>query len=355
MSEKFLMKGNEAIAEAAIRNGCMHFFGYPITPQTEVSAYMSKVMPKIGGTFLQAESEIAAINMVLGAASCGVRAMTSSSSPGISLKSEGISYIAGSDIPCVILNVMRGGPGLGGIQPSQADYWQATKALGHGDFQLIALAPSTVQEIVDLIGTAFDLSDKYRIPALILADGLLGQMMEPVSFPEKKEPSDASSKPYATTGTKEERKPNIVNSLYLKPDQLEKTIVERFKRYELVKQNEVRVEEYLTEDAELITVAYGATARVVRSAVEQARAEGIRVGMIRPITVWPFPEKAIAEAAKRVSNMLVVEMSMGQMVEDVRLYANGQCDVSFFGRTGGIVPSPAEVLAEIKKLNGGAK
>lgn len=349
------MKGNEAIAEAAIRNGCMHFFGYPITPQTEVSAYMSKVMPKIGGTFLQAESEIAAINMVLGAASCGIRAMTSSSSPGISLKSEGISYIAGSDIPCVILNVMRGGPGLGGIQPSQADYWQATKALGHGDFQLLAFAPSTVQEIVDLMGVAFDLADKYRMPALILADGMLGQMMEPVEFPENQGSSTAANKPYATTGTNEKRKPNIVNSLYLKPDELEKNIVERYERYDVVKANEVRVEEYLTDDADIITVAYGATARVVRSAVNQAREEGIKVGMIRPITVWPFPEKAIAEAAKKVDNMLVVEMSMGQMVEDVRLYANGQCDVSFFGRTGGIVPSPAEVLAEIKKIAGGAK
>ncbi len=349
------MKGNEAIAEAAIRNGCMHFFGYPITPQTEVSAYMSKVMPKIGGTFLQAESEIAAINMVLGAASCGVRAMTSSSSPGISLKSEGISYIAGSDIPCVILNVMRGGPGLGGIQPSQADYWQATKALGHGDFQLIAYAPATVQEIVDLMGTAFDVSDKYRVPALILADGMLGQMMEPVEFPEKQEPSTAKNKPYATTGTNEERKPNIVNSLYLKPDQLEKTIIERFERYEVIKQNEVMVEEYLTDDAEIITVAYGATSRVVKSAVDKAREEGIKVGLIRPITVWPFPEKSIAEAAKKVDNMLVVEMSMGQMVEDVRLYANGQCNVSFFGRTGGIVPSPAEVLEQIKKIAGGTK
>lgn len=350
--QKFLMKGNEAIAEAAIRNGCMHFFGYPITPQTEVSAYMSKVMPKIGGTFLQAESEIAAINMVLGAASCGIRAMTSSSSPGISLKSEGISYIAGSDIPCVILNVMRGGPGLGGIQPSQADYWQATKALGHGDFQLITFAPSTVQEIVDLMGVAFDLSDQYRVPALILADGLLGQMMEPVEFPENKGPSNANSKPYATTGTKGERKPNIVNSLYLKPDQLENKIVERFERYEIIKQNEVRVEEYLTDDAEIITVAYGATARVVRSAVNKAREEGIKVGMIRPITVWPFPEKVISNRAKQVNNMLVVEMSMGQMVDDVKLAVNGQCNVSFFGRTGGIVPSPAEVLAEIKKLGG---
>lgn len=352
MSEKFLMKGNEAIAEAAIRNGCMHFFGYPITPQTEVSAYMSKVMPKIGGVFLQAESEIAAINMVLGAASTGIRAMTSSSSPGISLKSEGISYIAGSDLPCVILNVMRGGPGLGGIQPSQADYWQATKALGHGDFQLLAFAPATVQEIVDLMGVAFDLADKYRMPALILADGLLGQMMEPVEFPENKGPSNANDKPYATTGTKNSRKPNIVNSLYLKPEQLENTIIERYKRYDIIKQEEVRVEEYLADDADIIVVAYGATARVVRSAVDMARGEGIKVGLIRPITVWPFPEKSIAAAANRVDNMLVVEMSMGQMVEDVRLATNGQTNVSFFGRTGGIVPSPAEVLEQIKKLGG---
>ena len=353
MGEKFLMKGNEAIAEAAIRNGCIHFFGYPITPQTEVSAYMSKVLPKIGGTFLQAESEIAAINMVLGAASCGVRAMTSSSSPGISLKSEGISYIAGSDLPCVILNVMRGGPGLGGIQPSQADYWQATRALGHGDFQLLVFAPATVQEIVDLIGTAFDLADKYRMPALILADGILGQMMEPVEFPEKKE-APASAKPYATTGTRfgtpEARKPNIVNSLYLKPDQLEKTVVDRFARYEIVKANEVRVEEYLTEDADIVAVAYGATARVVRSAVEMAREEGIRAGLLRPITVWPFPEEAVARAAGHAKALLAVEMSMGPMVDVVRLAANGACPVSFFGRTGGIVPSPAEVLDQLRAL-----
>lgn len=353
MGQKFLMKGNEAIAEAAIRNGCIHFFGYPITPQTEVSAYMSKVLPKIGGTFLQAESEIAAINMVLGASSCGVRAMTSSSSPGISLKSEGVSYIAGSDLPCVILNVMRGGPGLGGIQPSQSDYWQATKALGHGDFQLLVFAPATVQEIVDLMGVAFDLAEKYRMPALILADGMLGQMMEPVEFPEKK--TELPVRPWATTGTKGARRPNIINSLYLKPDELERTVVERFKRYETVKANEVRVEEYLTEDAEYVVVAYGATARVVRSAVESARAEGIKVGLIRPITLWPFPEKAIADAAKRVKGMLTVEMSMGQMVEDVRLAANGACSVSFFGRTGGVVPTPAEVLREIKKLAGGAQ
>ena len=324
MGQKFLMKGNEAIAEAAIRNGCIHFFGYPITPQTEVSAYMSKVLPKIGGTFLQAESEIAAINMVLGASSCGVRAMTSSSSPGISLKSEGVSYIAGSDLPCVILNVMRGGPGLGGIQPSQSDYWQATKALGHGDFQL---------------------------PVILLSDASISQMMEPVEFPEKK--AELPGRSWATTGTKGERRPNIINSLYLKPDELERTVVERFKRYETVKANEVRVEEYLTGDAEYVVVAYGATARVVRSAVESARAEGIKVGLIRPITLWPFPEKVIADTAKRVKGMLTVEMSMGQMVEDVRLAANGACGVSFFGRTGGIVPTPTEVLREIKKLAGG--
>ncbi len=353
MAEKYLMKGNEAIAEAAIRNGCIHFFGYPITPQTEVSAYMSKVLPKIGGTFLQAESEIAAINMVLGAASCGVRAMTSSSSPGISLKSEGVSYIAGSDLPCVILNVMRGGPGLGGIQPSQADYWQATKALGHGDFQLLVFAPATVQEIVNLIGTAFDLAEKYRMPALILADGMLGQMMEPVEFPEIT-PKPAE-KPYATTGTQGKRKPNIINSLYLQPDELERTVRERFARYDIIKQNEVRCEEYLTDDAEIILVAYGATARVVRSAVEDARACGIKAGLIRPITLWPFPEEAIRNAAARVDHMITVEMSMGQMVDDVRLYANGQCDVHFFGHTGGIVPTPAEVLDQIKKYAGGAE
>ena len=278
--------------------------------------------------------------------------MTSSSSPGISLKSEGVSYIAGSDVPCVILNVMRGGPGLGGIQPSQADYWQATKALGHGDFQLIVLAPATVQEIVDLMGTAFDLADQYRMPALILADGMLGQMMEPVEFPEKKE-APAGAKDYATTGTQGKRKPNIINSLYLQAPVLEQTIRDRFARYEQVKQNEVRVEEYACDDAEIITVAYGATARVVKGAVDMARAEGIKAGLIRPITVWPFPTETIAKAAEKARGMLVVEMSMGQMVEDVRLAVNGRCGVSFFGRTGGVVPSPAEVLAEIKKLAGG--
>lgn len=354
MSERVLMKGNEALAEAAIQAGCRHFFGYPITPQTELSAYMSKRMPKIGGTFLQAESEVAAINMVLGAAAAGVRAMTSSSSPGISLKSEGVSYIAGSDLPCVIINVQRGGPGLGGIQPSQADYWQATKALGHGDFQLLVFAPSTVQEMVTLLFRAFDKADEYRMPAMILADGMLGQMMEPVEFPERAEVASVE-KPWAANGHGGKRPHNIVNSLYLKPQDLERHVVERFARYEKIKQNEVLVEEFMMEDAEIAVVSYGATSRIVRSAVKTAREQGIKAGAIRPITLWPFPEKEIANAAQKANSFLCVEMSMGQMVEDVRLAVNGAKPVHFFGRTGGVIPTPAEVLERIKKLAGGAK
>ena len=346
------MKGNEALAEAAIRAGCRHFFGYPITPQTEVSAYMAKKMPKIGGTYLQAESEIAAINMVLGAASAGVRAMTSSSSPGISLKSEGISYIAGSDLPCLIINVMRGGPGLGGIQPSQADYWQATRASGHGDFQNIVFAPSTVQEMVDLTFQAFDLADKYRMPAMMLADGMLGQMMEPVSFPEDYTPIQ-TDKSWATNGHQNKRPHNIVNSLYLQADELEQLVVDRFARYEQVKQNEVLVECENTEDADYIVVAYGATARIAKAAVKAAREKGLKIGCIRPITVWPFPTEEIAAAAEGCKGFLCVEMSMGQMVDDVRLAVNGKVPVSFFGRTGGVIPTPAEVLGEIEKMAGG--
>ena len=265
--ERNLMKGNEALAEAAIRAGCKCFFGYPITPQTELAAYMAKRMHKAGGVFLQAESEIAAINMVLGAASTGVRAMTSSSSPGISLKSEGVSYIAGSDLPAVIINVERGGPGLGGIQPSQADYWQATKALGHGDFQLIVYAPASVQEMVDFVIKAFDRADKYRMPAMILADGLLGQMMEPVSFPENIDKDAYDKSGWAANGHKNSREHHIINSLYLKPEELEHSVVERFKRYEIVKENETDAELYLTEDCDILLCAFGATARVVKSAV----------------------------------------------------------------------------------------
>ena len=352
MAEKFLMKGNEALAEAAIRSGCRHFFGYPITPQTEVAAYMAKRMPKIGGTYLQAESEIAAINMVLGCASTGARAMTSSSSPGISLKGEGISYIIGSDLPCLIVNVMRGGPGLGGIQPSQADYWQATKAPGHGDGQVLVFAPSSVQEIVDMVAKAYDLAETYRMPAMLLADGMLGQMMEPVVFPEV-EPVQ-HDKSWALSGTKGKRKPNIVNSLYLQPKELEDTVKARFARYAVVQEKETMIEEYKMEDAEYTVCAYGAMARVVKSAVTAAREKGIKVGLLRPITLWPFPTKQIAAYGGKVKSMLCVEMSMGQMVEDVRLAVNGACPVGFFGRTGGIIPSPAEVLAEIEKMVGGA-
>ena len=353
MAEKKLMKGNEALAEAAIQAGCRHFFGYPITPQTELAAYMAKRMPKIGGTYLQAESEVAAINMVYGAAAAGVRAMTSSSSPGISLKSEGISYIAGADLPCLIINVQRGGPGLGGIQPSQADYWQATKATGHGDFQILVFAPSTVQEMVDLVAGAFDLADKYRMPAMILADGMLGQMMEPVAV------SDGDpvlpEKTWAASGTKGMRAHNVVNSLYINPDELERLIIERYKKYDEIKANHQMSESYLTEDADIVVVAYGASARVARSAVNSARAMGIKAGLVRPITLWPFPVDAIDAVANTAKSILTVEMSMGQMVEDVRLAVNGRIPVEFYGRTGGIIPAPAEVLEQIKKLAGGAE
>lgn len=351
MAEKVLLKGNEALAEAAIQAGCHHFFGYPITPQTELAAYMSKRLPKIGGTYLQAESEVAAINMVLGAASAGIRAMTSSSSPGISLKGEGISYLAGSDVPALIINVQRAGPGLGGIQPSQSDYWQATKALGHGDFQLLVYAPSTVQEMVDLVSDAFDTADKYRVPAMILADGMIGQMMEPVVLPENKDKTPVE-KPWAACGHKGERKHNIVNSLYLKPDNLEKLINERYERYEMIKANEQRAEEYLVDDADLVLVAYGASSRVVRSAVNMAREMGLKVGMVRPISLWPFPTDAIKKAADTAKSLLVVEMSMGQMVDDVKLAINCCKPVHFYGRTGGIIPTPKEVLGEIQKILG---
>lgn len=352
MSEKVLMKGNEAIAEAAIRSGCRHFFGYPITPQTELSAYMAKKMPKIGGVFLQAESEVAAINMVYGAAGAGARAMTSSSSPGISLKSEGISYIAGADLPCVIIDIVRGGPGLGGIQPAQSDYFQVTKGGGHGDYHLIVLAPNSVQEIVSLTADAFNLADEYRMPVMILGDGTLGQMMEPVDFDSVPAPIE-SNKDWATTGTGLKREHNIINSLYLVPEGLEAKIRERQERYDIITENEVRYEAHDTEDADIIVTAYGTTSRVAESAVKELRKEGIKVGMIRPITLWPFPAEIFAKTAKTAKAFLSVEMSMGQMVEDVRLAVNGAAPVYFYGRTGGIIPTPAEIIAEVKKIAGG--
>lgn len=349
MSEKKLMKGNEALAEAAVRAGCKCYFGYPITPQTEIAAYMAKRMAKSGGVFLQAESEIAAINMVYGAASAGVRAMTSSSSPGVSLKSEGISYIAGCDLPCVIVNVQRGGPGLGGIQPSQSDYYLAAKAGGHGDFHMIVYAPGSVQEMADFAVRAFDTADKYRMPVMILSDGLLGQMMEPVVFPEIT--AEPPEKPWACTGHDNKRKHNIVNSLYLVPEDLENSNRERFKKYDVVQAELPEADCYLTEDADIIVTGYGASARIARSAVNAARAEGIKAGLIRPITLWPFPEKAYADTADRVRAYLDVEMSMGQMVDDVRLATSCKKPVEFFGRTGGVIPKPSEVLEKIRELD----
>ena len=344
--EKMLMKGNEALAEAAIRTGCKCYFGYPITPQTEIAAYMSKRMPKVGGVFVQAESEIAAINMVYGAASTGTRCMTSSSSPGVSLKSEGISYLAGSDLPCVIVNVQRGGPGLGGIQPSQSDYYMAAKAGGHGDFHILVFAPSSVQEMADFVVMAFENADKYRMPAMIFSDGLMGQMMEPVIFPEISD--NEPEKPWACTGHGNKRKHNIINSLYLVPEELEKSNFERFARYETVKKELCLWEDYLTEDAEIVLTAYGASARVVRSAVTAARAEGIKAGLIRPKTLWPFPVQAYKNALSTAKVFISVEMSMGQMVDDVRLAVECSRPVLFFGHTGGIVPTPNEVLEQIK-------
>lgn len=346
------MKGNEALAEAAIRAGCKCFFGYPITPQTELAAYMAKRMEKAGGVFLQAESEIAAVNMVLGAASTGVRAMTSSSSPGVSLKAEGISYMAGSDLPAVIINVQRGGPGLGSIQPAQSDYYQATHAMGHGDFHILVFAPCSVQEMVDTVMKAFDKADEYRIPAMILADGLLGQMMEPVTFPPVRETLPDKSD-WAACGHGNKRPHHIINSLYLDAPLLEKNVKERFERYAIIEEHETDAELYQCDDAELVVTAYGASARVAKSAVMTARKQGLKVGLFRPKTLWPFPKKELNQAIAHASQLLCVEMSMGQMIDDVRLAINCSRPVAFFGRTGGVIPTPAEVLAEIKKLMGG--
>ena len=353
MADKVLMKGNEAIAEAAIIAGCRHYFGYPITPQTEIAAYMAKRMPKIGGCFLQAESEIAAINMVYGVASTGLRVMTSSSSPGISLKGEGLSYIAGADLPSLVINVQRGGPGLGGIQPSQSDYFQATKAGGHGDFRMLVLAPASVQEMADLTVKGFELADKYRMTSMILADGTMGQMMEPVSLEYDIKPMP--EKPWATTGTKMEREHNIVNSLFLQPDALEKSNLERFERYKYIEENEVMYEEYMMEDAEICIAAFGIAARVAKNAIAEARGKGIKVGMIRPITLWPFPTKAFEKAAEKAHTFISVELSMGQMIEDVKLATKCKGEYMLCGRVGGMIPSPEEVLAAIEKANGGAK
>ena len=351
MAERVLMKGNEAIAEAAIRAGCRHYFGYPITPQTEIAAYMAKKMPKIGGVFLQAESEIASINMVYGAAATGCRVMTSSSSPGISLKAEGLSYIAGSDVPALVVNVQRGGPGLGGIQPSQSDYFQATKGGGHGDYHMIVLAPASVQEMASLTIKGFNLADKYLMTSMILADGTIGQMMEPISFEDAE--IEVYEKPWALTGTEGKRTHNIVNSLYLKPDELEKKNFERFERYKIVEENEPMWEEYMMEDADICVVAFGIASRVAKNAIVAARAEGIKVGLIRPITLWPFPVKPLRAAADKVKSFISVELSMGQMIEDVRLATECKRPVTLCNRTGGMIPSPEQVLESIREAQKG--
>jgi len=349
MGEKMLMKGNEAIGEAAIRAGCRFYFGYPITPQSELTAYMAKKLLKMkDAAFVQAESEIAAINMVYGAAATGVRAMTSSSSPGISLKQEGISYIACAELPCVIVNIQRGGPGLGSIQPGQADYFQATKGGGHGDYHLIVLAPSSVQELVDLTMDAFDLADKYTNPAMILGDGLLGQMMESVEFKERPKADLPDKKGWNLTGCKGRKKYHIV-PFDLDPYEMEKVNFKIQEKYNKLKEKEVRYETVNLDNADLIVVAYGTVARIVKTVIDNAKKEGINIGLIRPITLFPFPEKVITKTAEKVKKFLTVEMSMGQMVEDVKLAINGKAKVNFYGRVGGVVPTQSEILTEIKK------
>ncbi len=346
--KRILMCGNEALAEAAIMAGVDAYFGYPITPQNEIPAYMSRRMPEEGRVFVQSESELAAINMVFGASATGKRAMTTSSSPGISLMQEGISYLAGAELPAVIVNVMRGGPGLGNIAPSQSDYFQATKGGGHGDYHPIVLAPGSVQEMADCMPLAFDLADQYRTPVMILADGLLGQMMEPVLL-EEKERRKLPPKDWALTGAKG-RPQNIVRSLWLKEGKLEEVNRRIQARYAQIAKNEVRCEQYKVDDADIVVVAYGISARIVRGAVTKARKEGIKVGWIRPITLWPFPYEQINKAADEPKVFLTVELSCGQMVEDVKLAVAGKSPVVFFGRTGGGVPTVDDVLNQIRQL-----
>lgn len=329
------------------------FFGYPITPQTEVAAYMAKKMPKMGRVFLQAESEVAAINMVYGAGGTGVRVMTSSSSPGISLKAEGISYCAGAEIPCVIVNIVRGGPGLGGIQPAQSDYYQATKALGHGDFFVPVLAPSSIQEMVDCIGDAFDMADEYRTPVMVMGDGMLGQMMEPVEFHDR-EQRELPAKDWAADGLGDRTEHNVINSLFLQADKLEQHNLKLFRKYDVIKEKEVRYELFNCEDADLILVAYGTTARICKNAIKLAEAEGLKVGLVRPISLWPFPVEAFEKTIDSTKHgFLTVEMSMGQMVDDVRMAVLGRQPVEFYGRTGGMIPTPEEILGKIKEMAGG--
>jgi len=346
MSVTVLMKGNEAVAEGSITAGCRFFFGYPITPQNEIPEYMARRMPEVGGVFVQSESEVAAVNMVFGAAACGMRAMTSSSSPGISLKQEGISYLAGAELPAVIVNIQRGGPGLGNISASQADYFQATKGGGHGDYRMLVYAPAGVQEAYDLAIRSFQKADEYRNPVMILGDGVLGQMMEPVELNQPK--LKKFEKPWALTGC-EGRAPNVVKSLYMGEGELEMRNGILRKKYERMKSRERMFEEYETSGARLVVAAFGTAARIAKAAVKTLRMEGLKVGIIRPITLFPFPDAPFAEAAKRARNFLTIEMNQGQMVEDVRLAVNGKRPVEFYGRPGGGVPTPNELVKVIRK------
>ena len=348
---KELLKGNVAFAEAAIRAGCEAYFGYPITPQTEALEHMATRMPELGRVFLQAESEIAAINMVYGAACSGVRVMTSSSSPGISLMMEGLSYIAGSEVPVVLVDIMRGGPGLGNISPSQGDYAQMVKGGGHGDYKMIVLAPATVQEIIDLTYEAFDLAEKYRTIVVVLADGSLGQMMEPAELPEMLPVRSFEDRPdWALVGAKN-RAPNIITSIYMDPIAEEKFNLKLIEKYKQIEKNEVRYTELEMEDAEIAVVAFGTAGRIVQSAIKMAREDGIKVGLLRPISLYPYPFDRVRETSKQVKAILVVEMNAGQMLEDVRLAVEGRIPVEFYGRMGGVMPLPDEVLDEIKNLN----
>lgn len=350
MARQF-MKGNDAIIVGALAAGCRAYYGYPITPASEIAHAAALHFPALGGVFIQAESEVSAINMVYGTGGMGVRTMTASSSPGFSLKQEGLSYCAGAEVPCVVVNIVRGGPGLGNIAPEQADYFQVTKGGGHGNYRLIALAPNGAQEMCDLTVLAFDLADKYRNPACILADGITGQMMEVVEIPVAV-PLTGDNSDWAVKGTPA-TSGNLISSIVLEPAELEAHNLKLDAKYQQIKANEVRYEEYLTDDADLVVVAYGVVSRIVYSAVDAARAEGLKVGLLRPITVWPFPSAVLRAMADRVGVFLAVELSTGQMVEDVQLAVNGKAPVHFYGRCGGMVPGGAELLAEFKKVLAG--
>lgn len=347
---RVLMKGNEAIAVAAIKGGCDAFFGYPITPQNEIPEYLSKHMKANGKVFLQAESEIASINMVYGAAGAGARVMTSSSSPGIALMQEGITYLAGAELPCVIVNVMRGGPGLGGIQPAQSDYNQITRGGGNGDYNVISYAPENLQETVDIIKGAFDTADYYRNPVMIAVDGLIGQMMEPVDLDKASQKRVMPAKDWSASGGHTGKDRRVITSLYLDPKQLEEHNLKLYRKYQEIIKNEQKYELINVKDAEYLIVAYGTMARICRSSIEILREEGIKVGMIRPITIWPFPEKAFKDLSKNLKEILVCELSLGQMIQDVKLSVEGRYPVSFFGRTGGMLPEPEDIVRALKKI-----